>query len=84
MKKRKLRMYEAIWIQIRDTGYCKVAAVAKYHHRIRKAVYKEKDLDVGYKTLQELEDREKRMRIVMHPTYIEFFLVSKLNCLGDL
>lgn len=44
-----LRQYSPIWEQIKRDGYCEVAAHRAHHPRIRKALRKEKDLDLGYK-----------------------------------
>lgn len=44
-----LRKYEPIWIAIKREGFCEISAHKAYHRRIRKAIRKEKDQDLGYK-----------------------------------
>lgn len=44
-----LRQYEPVWIQIKETGSCEISAHKAYHRRIRKAVWKEKHMDLAYK-----------------------------------
>lgn len=48
------RHYEPVWEKIKLTGYCEISAHRAYHMRIKKAVVKEKDMDLFYK-MQGLE-----------------------------
>ena len=50
-----MRKYEPIWTQIKTLGYCKISAHKAHHARIKKAIRKEKDQDLGYK----MENLEK-------------------------
>ncbi len=84
---RKLRQYEPIWIRLKERGYARVACLPKDQRRIRKAVWKEKDADAGFKMESELAGKsQRRLTCTMHPTYVEFRLTvtkSKLDA-GDL
>ena len=44
-----MRKYQPVWEQIKLTGKCEISSHKAYHWRIRKAVWKEKDLDLLYK-----------------------------------
>lgn len=44
-----LRQYQPVWDSIKTSGRCEIAANKVYHPRIKKAVVKEKDMDLGYK-----------------------------------
>lgn len=43
------RQYEPIWEQIKRDGFCDVATHRAWHARVKKAVTKEKNMDLGYK-----------------------------------
>lgn len=50
--------YEIIWIKLKQLGEVEIAAPASHHARLRKAVIKRKDRDLGYK-LQIAERNER-------------------------
>lgn len=80
MSKRPLRKYEPIWLQLKATGKVKVACAAEHRARIRKAVYKEKDLDVAYKVQADLEKKSMRLEVTFKGNTVEFRLRNtKLN-----
>lgn len=84
---RKLRQYEPIWLRLKQKGYARVACIPKDQKRIRKAVWKEKEADKGFKMEQELDNKaQRRLHCIMHPTYLEFKLepVKKRLGVGDL
>ena len=43
------RKYTPVWEQIKTLGWCEVSAHRAHHKRIRKALRKEKDMDLLYK-----------------------------------
>lgn len=43
------RQYQPIWNQIKRDGFCDVSTHRQWHARVKKAVIKEKDMDLGYK-----------------------------------
>lgn len=80
MSKRPLRKYEPIWLQLKQTGKVRIACAPEHRARIRKAVYKEKDLDVAYKIQADMEKKFMRLEVVFKGNTIEFRLKNtKLN-----
>lgn len=47
------RKYAAIWQKIKTTGRCTVESHPAYFARVRKAVIKEKNMDLGFKVLND-------------------------------
>ena len=43
------RQYQPIWEQIKRDGFCDVSTQRAWHARVKKAVIKEKDMDLGFK-----------------------------------
>jgi len=52
------RKYEPIWTELKVSGKAALTADPRLHARIKKAVIKEKDNDLGFK-LSASEDRKK-------------------------
>jgi hypothetical protein len=73
-----MRTYQPIWEQLKSnkTNMVRIAAPAKLHKRIRKAVIKEKDIDIIYKS-QLLASHKKAILITTNPTASE--LMFKLE-----
>ena len=66
----KLRMYESVWLQLRDSKTLKsgvrqivLDAPAAYHYRIRKAIIKEKKLDLAHRLDNETTGGITRLRM---------------------
>lgn len=57
------RIYAPIWNKIKSTGTAQISANPAYHRRIKKAMRKEKDEDLGYK-LEQLEMKSPRRAVV--------------------
>lgn len=75
----KLRMYQPIWEKIKLGKVVRVAALPVHQARIRKAVWKEKDLDVAFK-LEQLDTRKRvRLQIKCYDTYMTFQLVPQVS-----
>lgn len=47
------RKYEAVWLKVKTTGKCTVEAHPAFFARVRKAVIKEKNMDLGFKVLND-------------------------------
>lgn len=72
-----MRQYQPVWEQIKSQGFCEISAHRAYHLRIKKAVVKEKDMDLLYKlqcsesnppTVAKLRSRQKGsvIRFTLH------------------
>lgn len=73
---RPLRQYAPIWITLKKSGYCRIAAPRGVHKRIIKAVSKEKYGDVGYKyELYEIAKRAE-LEVKRSNSMIEFKLLK--------
>jgi len=57
------RLYAPIWNKIKAEHTAQISANPAYHRRIRKAIRKEKDEDLGYK-LEQLERETPRRAVV--------------------
>ena len=44
-----LRKYQPVWEKVKADGRCDIAVHRVYHKRVKKAVIKEKDMDLAYK-----------------------------------
>lgn len=64
-KKNDLRMYQSIWEQVKTNGKCVVKAYPQTHFRLKKAVIKEKDMDITFKV--ENEEKKHRLKISLLP-----------------
>jgi hypothetical protein len=51
-----MRRYEAIWLQLKKTGECRIIAHPSLHARIKKAVTKEKHQDLEYRLSWGMQD----------------------------
>lgn len=79
-----MRMYQKIWITVRDRGECKLTANPRLHSRIRKAVIKEKYMDITYKMRCEMEGRRVELGIETNDTVLRFYLIYHKPGLADL
>ena len=70
-----MRKYQPIWLALKTKGKARIAAHKYLHRRIKKAVIKEKDMDVGYK--MELAECSKRaeIRVWFEESVIHFELL---------
>ena len=57
-----MRQYQKAWHILRTKGEVQLVAHPKHHHRIRKAISKERYMDLGFR--MELQELEKRATIV--------------------
>ena len=62
-----MRKYQIIWIKIRDTGECTIAANPAIHARLKKAITKEKYKDTVYRIQFDLLDTTQPHLEVTHP-----------------
>lgn len=75
--------YEPIWLELKKNRVCKVTAHRALHPRIKKAVCKRKDLDLGYKLEVSQRDRVARLSMKSKHSIIEFRLIESIG-IGDL
>jgi len=62
-----MRKYQSIWVAIKTTGSCIIAAHPSLHKRVKKAVTKEKWKDVGYKVQWDLAGTEQPTLVITVP-----------------
>lgn len=77
-----MRKYEPIWTAIKKHNTASIVAPVELHKRIRKAVKKEKNLDVGNKLLLENKGLEATLIITVHPInkeLLSFTLDIRMN-----
>jgi len=53
-----MRHYQPIWEKIKKDNSCSITAPRQLHKRIKKAVIKEKDKDLGFKLILSEEGRK--------------------------
>lgn len=77
------RKYQPIWEKIKAEGKCELAAPIPYHPRIKKAVLKEKDNDLGFKVLLGEKFKRARLEIETQGVKMIFKLILSIG-LGDI
>jgi len=71
--------YDPIWVALKKDNICRVSAPRPLHPRIKKAVYKRKDLDLGYKLQLKEKGKVARLSIKSKQSVIEFKLVVSIG-----
>lgn len=69
-----MRLYQPIWEQLKQKHKCDIAAPKAYHKRIKKAVIKEKDMDLGFKVLLAEEAKSATLQIESKDGILSFKL----------
>lgn len=77
------RKYQEIWERIKEHGRCELAVSKPYQPRVKKAVIKEKDNDVGYKFLLGEQYKKATLEITTQGSKMIFRLTTSLG-LGDI
>lgn len=77
------RKYQPIWDKLKATGKCELAVPMPYHPRVKKAVLKEKDNDIGFKLLLGEQCKKARLEIETQGAKMVFKLIYSLG-LGDI
>jgi hypothetical protein len=72
------RKYQAIWKEIKKHGHCSIAVHPLMVARIKKAVIKEKDADIGYKLMLNSRGMYAKMGIQVTGARIRFFLTEHI------
>lgn len=69
-----MRQYEPIWQDIKDKGKAALTADPRLHARIKKAVIKEKDNDLGFKLLASEDGKKYKLEVVSKGRVLSFVL----------
>ena len=62
-----MRKYQSIWVKIKTSGSCIIAAHPSLHARVKKALTKEKWKDVSYKVQWDLAGTEQPTLVITKP-----------------
>jgi len=73
-----LRKYEPIWIEVKSSGKAALTADPRLHARIKKAVIKEKDNDLGFKLTASEEGKKYKLTVVSTGQVLTFNLDDTL------
>lgn len=73
------RRYEPIWHQLKTTGKCKVSIHKVFHARLKKAVLKEKNEDLGFKLELSEKGQRARLKVVQTTNILEFILIKSIG-----
>lgn len=57
-----MRQYQKAWLTLRKKGVLQIVAHPKHHARIKKAISKEKWMDLGFR--MELQEAEKTATVI--------------------
>lgn len=81
-----MRKYQPIWIQLKKSGSCKLSAHPALHARIRKAVTKEKWMDMAYKIERDIAGSQAELVITVDTVDKSILLFTLIHpiTLGDL
>ena len=79
-----MRKYEPIWIELKKNKVAAIKATPQLHSRIRKAVIKEKDKDVGFKLTEADKGLSHRLGFTVIGPVLTFVLSPRLNILDRL
>lgn len=77
------RKYQEIWEQIKAKGKCELVTHTAWHPRVKKAVLKEKDNDLGFKLMMGEEYKRARLKVESIGAKMIFTLITSIG-LGDI
>lgn len=70
----QISRYQAIWNQLKEKKFVAVSTKAEAHRRLKKAVIKRKDRDLGYKYLMSESNRRASLEFVSEGHILKIFL----------